>query len=319
MALGEDRGPRFSPWEAQALREHCQRFSRLGWALLAQGLSALAVQVAAVLAARWAAPQLLSDPVFLWTLSTLSVYGAGFPLFFLIAGKLPPPPEPEPKRPLGPARFFQVYLIGLALLYLSNLVTLFLLELVGMVRGEPVSNPVENIQEYPVVLNLVLGCLVAPVIEEVMFRKVLLDRLRPYGDKFAIAASALCFGLFHGNFNQIPYAAALGLVFGYVALRTGCLWQTILLHAMVNFIATGLIPLLELWGDWGEAVLGVLVMGAILLGVVFLIVRRRELRFAPGQYGLTPGRTWRLFFENPGVIVFCLFTVLEALSYMFSG
>ena len=165
------------------------------------------------------------------------------------------------------------------------------------------------------VLNLVLGCLVAPFVEEVMFRKVLLDRLRPYGDRFAVGASALCFGLFHGNFNQIPYAAALGLVFGYVALRTGCLWQTILLHAMVNFIATGLIPLLELWGDWGEELLGALILGSIFLGVVFLIVRRRELRAAPGQYGLSQGRTWRLFFENPGVIVFCLLALLESLSY----
>ena len=111
------------------------------------------------------------------------------------------------------------------------------------------------------------------------------------------------------------HAVALGLVFGYVALRTGCLWQTILLHAMVNFIATGLIPLLELWGDWGEELLGALILGSIFLGVVFLIVRRRELRAAPGQYGLSQGRTWRLFFENPGVIVFCLLALLESLSY----
>lgn len=315
MAFGEHRSPRISSWEARALREHCQHFSRLGWALFAQGASALVVQVAAVLAVQWAAPALLGNITFLWVLSTLSVYGVGFPLFVLIAGPVPTAPTTQPRRPLGPVRFFQVYLIGLALLYLSNLATLFLLELVGMVRGEAVSNPVESIQDYPVVLNLVLGCLVAPFVEEVMFRKVLLDRLRPYGDRFAVGASALCFGLFHGNFNQIPYAAALGLVFGYVALRTGCLWQTILLHAMVNFIATGLIPLLELWGDWGEELLGALILGSIFLGVVFLVVRRRELRAAPGQYGLSQGRTWRLFFENPGVIVFCLLALLESLSY----
>ena len=61
--------------------------------------------------------------------------------------------------------------------------------------------------------------------------------------------------------------------------------------------------------------MGALILGSILLGVVFLIVRRRELRAAPGQYGLSQGRTWRLFFENPGVIVFCLLALLESLSY----
>lgn len=318
MEINGGRRSRLPDWEAQKLRPHCQHFSRLGWALLVQEASPLVVQAVCMLAVRWAAPEVLWNPVFLWALSVLSVYGVGFSLFFLIAGRTPPPPE-TPRRPLGPARFFQVYLVGLALLYLSNFATLFLLEVVGTLRGEAVTNPVESIQEYPVLLNVLLGCLIAPVVEEVMFRKVLLDRLRPYGDKFAIAASALCFGLFHGNFNQLPYAVALGLVFGYVALRTGCLWQTILLHAMVNFIATGFIPLLELWGETGEEVLGVLVMGSILLGVVFLIVRRRELRFAPGQYGLTPRRTWRLFFENPGVLFFCLLALLESVSYLLTS
>lgn len=318
--MGMDAGgpPRLPDWEAQRLRAHCQRFSRMGWALFAQGASTLAVQVVCMLAFRWAAPGLLQNTVFLWILSLVSVYGVGFLAFFLIAGAESPPPK-APKQPLGPVRFLQVYLISLALLYLSNFATLFLLGLVELVRGEAITNPVESIQDYPVVLNVLLGCLVAPVAEEVMFRKILLDRLRPYGDRFAIAASALCFGLFHGNLNQIPYAVALGLVFGYVALRTGCLWQTILLHAMVNFIATGLIPLLERWGEQGEEVLGLLVLGAILLGVVFLIVRRRELWFAPGQYGLRPGRTWRLFFENPGVLFFCLLALLESISYLLTA
>ena len=56
-------------------------------------------------------------------------------------------------------------------------------------------------------------------------------------------------------------------------------------------------------------------LGSILLGVVFLAALRRELRFGPGRLGLSPGRTWRLFFENPGVIVFCLLALLESLSY----
>lgn len=311
-----DEARRMHLAEAEALRRHCQYFSGLGWALLLQCAVPLAAQMVAVLAVQWLIPELMDSMVFQWALSVLTVYGMGFPVFCLMAWRTPAPPEPTDRKPLGPIRFLQVYLIALALLYLSNIVTLSVLGLIGQLRGNSVTNPVEVIDEYPVILNLLLGCVIAPAAEEFMFRKLLLERLRPYGDRFALMASALCFGLFHGNFNQVLYAAALGLVFGYVALRTGCLWQTILLHALVNSIATGVIPLLSTLGDLGEELMSLLILGSILLGIVFLAVRRRELWFAPGQYGFTTRRTWRLFFENPGVLCFCLLVLLESVSYL---
>lgn len=314
--MDEGRENRLSAGEARVLRAHCQHFSHLGWALFAQAAVPLLIQGGAILAVRLAAPRLLGNTLFLWILSALSVYGAGFPAFCLVIGDATAAPPVRPKTPLRPLRFGQVYLIGLALLYLSNYLTLFLLWLVGLLRGEAVVNPVESMQEYPVALNLLLACVIAPLAEEMMFRRLLLDRLRPYGDRFAVIASALCFGLFHGNLNQLFYAFALGLVFAYVALRTGCLWQTILLHAMVNFISAGLLPLMEAMGDQGEALLGVLVLGSIVLGVVFLIARKRDLWFGPGESGLTEGRKWRLFFENPGVLCFCLLAAVECAIYL---
>ncbi len=307
---------RRSAEEAHALRSHCQHFSRLGWALFGQAASALTVQILAIFLTGRLAPGLMHRAVFLWGLSVLSVYGVGFPVFCAVAGSAEAPPVAAPKRPLGPARFFQAYFIGLSVLYLANSITLLLLSLAELLRGQPVTNPVDSIQNYPVGLNLLLGCVIAPITEEFMFRRLLLDRLRPYGDLFAVLASALCFGLFHGNFNQFLYAFALGAVFGYIVLRTGCLWQTIVLHAMVNVIATGVSPLLGLLGERGEQLLGTLVLGSILLGVVFLAALRRELRFGPGRLGLSPGRTWRLFFENPGMLFFCLLALLEAVSFL---
>ncbi len=299
------------------LRSHCQYFSRLGWALFAQMLSMLSVQVAAIALFGILAPPLLSDPIFLWGLSVLSTYVIGFPLFCLIIRGAPPPPRAE-GRPLGPARFLQSYVICLCVMYLTNYLTLTLMGVISLLLGETVSNPVEQMAAYPTVLNLLLGCVIAPVSEELMFRRLLLDRLRPYGDKFAVLASALCFGLFHGNLNQLFYAVAIGVVLGYAALRTGCIWQTILLHAMVNFISVGLLPLLESLGEQGVNLLAALVLGAIVLGIVFLIALRRELRFAPSAVELSRGWIWRLFFENPGVLSFCLLALALCGSYLLS-
>lgn len=300
------------------LRSHCQYFSRLGWALFAQMIAMIAVQVAASVPVGLLAPHLLREPIFLWVLSVVSVYGVGFPAFCLVLRGTSAPRRPEP-RPMEPARFLQAYVICLCLMYLANYLTLTLTGLIGLLRGEAVTNPVEQTAAYPTVLNLLLGCVIAPAAEEFMFRRLLLDRLRPYGDRFAVVASALCFGLFHGNLNQYFYAFAIGLVLGYVALRTGLIWQNILLHAMINFISVGLLPLLEALGDLGTSLLAVLVLGAIFLGIVFLAALRRELRFDPGSVSLSAGWTWRVFFENPGILCFCLLSLALCTSYLLPG
>ena len=47
---------------------------------------------------------------------------------------------------------------------------------------------------------ILTSVIIAPVMEELVFRKYLVDRLVPYGQKTAVVLSGLFFGLFHGNF-----------------------------------------------------------------------------------------------------------------------
>ena len=75
----------------------------------------------------------------------------------------------------------------------------------------------------------------APVIEELMFRGVLLKGLsEKYGVKWGIILSALLFGLFHLNWHQMLTATVVGLIYGWVATETKSVRYTILLHAMNN-------------------------------------------------------------------------------------
>ena len=297
---------------ALRLREDRERFSRLGWALMAQMAAMLAVQTALLLAAQALAPSLAHSGSFLWLVSVLSAYGAGVPAAWLVLRDTQGTP-PRPGEPLGPGRFLQTYIAGLGLMYLVNFATLALMGLIGLLRGQAVENPVDNLADYPLVLNLLLGCVIAPVCEEYLFRGLLLNRLRPYGERFAVWASALCFGLFHGNFSQFFYACAIGLVFAGVALKTGRLWQAMLLHALINFVGAVLTPLLSGLGEAGGWLLTFLVLGAMLLGALFLPALRREFTPAPGWKGLTAGESWKCFLGNPGMLCFlALFLFLSA-------
>ncbi len=300
---------------ALRLRGHRERFSRLGWALVAQMAAMLAVQTALLLAAQALAPVLVRSGVFLWLVSVLSAYGAGVPAAWLVLRGTEEAP-PQPGAPLGPGRFFRSYLAGLGLMYLVNLATLALMGLVGLLRGQTVENPVDNMADYPLVLNLLLGCVIAPVCEEYLFRGLLLNRLRPYGERFAVWASALCFGLFHGNFSQFFYACAIGVLFAGVVLKTGRLRQAMLLHALINFVGTGLIPLLSGLGEAGNWLLTLLVLAAMFVGLAFLPAMRREFSPAPGWKGLTAGEAWRCFLANPGMLCFLALFLLLAGSYL---
>ena len=300
---------------ALRLRGHRERFSRLGWALVAQMAAMLAVQTALLLAAQALAPALVRSGVFLWLVSVLSAYGAGVPAAWLVLRGTEEAP-PQPGAPLGPGRFFRSYLAGLGLMYLVNLATLALMGLVGLLRGQTVENPVDNMADYPLVLNLLLGCVIAPVCEEYLFRGLLLNRLRPYGERFAVWASALCFGLFHGNFSQFFYACAIGVLFAGVVLKTGRLRQAMLLHALINFVGTGLIPLLSGLGEAGNWLLTLLVLAAMFVGLAFLPAMRREFSPAPGWKGLTAGEAWRCFLGSPGMLCFLALFLLLAGSYL---
>lgn len=293
------------------LRPHRLWFSRLGWALFAQMSSMLAVQLLVI----YAAPDLLAHPASRWCVSVGSIYGVGTPAFCLALRHIPAPPA-GPRRPMSPWSVGKLYMTALGLVYLANYLTLAITWLIEWLPGGTVTNPVDSLAAYPTVLNLLLGCVIAPVSEEVLFRKLLLDRLRPYGDKFAILASALCFGLFHGNLSQFFYAFAVGALFAYVVLRTGCLWQTMLLHALVNGTSLILVPLLEGAGQAGQLLLSVLVAGAIAAALAVLVASRRMVQLDPGNVCLPERWKWQGFFSNPGVCLFCLLALALAAGYL---
>ncbi len=85
---------------------------------------------------------------------------------------------------------------------------------------------------------LIFSAIVAPICEELIYRKLLLGSMRPMGDTPAILVSSLIFGLAHGNFDQFAYATLSGLVFGIIAVRYKSIVPTILLHIANNLLVS---------------------------------------------------------------------------------
>lgn len=87
------------------------------------------------------------------------------------------------------------------------------------------------------VASVVTTCILAPVLEEMLFRGIVLRSfLRQYRRSYAIVGSAALFGAAHLNIYQFAVGFVLGIVSGWLYERSRSLWPCILLHAAYNSV-----------------------------------------------------------------------------------
>ncbi len=82
--------------------------------------------------------------------------------------------------------------------------------------------------------EIIFLVIVAPLGEELVFRKLLIDRSWMYGELASIIFSAVCFGIYHGNVMQLFYTTAVGILLGYLYIRSGSYFLCVLVHSIIN-------------------------------------------------------------------------------------
>ena len=86
---------------------------------------------------------------------------------------------------------------------------------------------------------IISTCVLAPLLEEFLCRGVMLRGLsRRMSAPRAILWSAAFFAIMHANPWQAIPAFIIGAFFGWIYLRTGCIWLTVALHSLNNLISS---------------------------------------------------------------------------------
>lgn len=82
--------------------------------------------------------------------------------------------------------------------------------------------------------------IMAPLVEELLFRGAIQGHLLRKGMKpvYAILIASAVFGIIHMNPVQIPFAFAIGMIFGWLYYRTGSVVPGMIGHFINNSIAT---------------------------------------------------------------------------------
>ncbi len=183
------------------------------------------------------ADEILNNPYVLWGLQVLCMYVISFPIYLLCTRGLPRPTYR--KKKLNPGEFTATFFISTAVMIFGSLIASLISFIISIATGYvPESTLDVAITGTPLWIIILVVVIIGPIFEELIFRKILLDRLSIYGDRLAIMVSAISFGLFHGNIEQFIYATGLGIVLGYLYTRTRNVKYPILMHMILNFFGT---------------------------------------------------------------------------------
>ena len=262
--------------------------------------------------------ELLSAPWINYAGLAISFYLIGFPVFYLMIKNLPEEEKRESKT-LGVFEVIKICFMSYSIVYIVNFLTNILMMLIAVIKGSEVTNPLVNMLEGSNwIWSLIFAGILSPIIEEMMFRGVMLNKLRRYGDKVAIITTAILFGLFHANFSQFFYAVALGMIFAYVALKTGTIKYSIILHIVVNIMGGVILP--AAIGDGSNIVavgcVALALLAIVIVGLVLLIKNRKNISLLDGEIKLEKGTAFKTIWVNVGMILYvviCLFSMVSIL------
>lgn len=180
----------------------------------------------------------LHETLFLVIKSMLVPYLIGLPLFLAITFKMPKE-ECKTQKSIKFSILIKYFIIqsGLGMLgfFMANIIITLT---IGSITQEM---DIKSNWIFYLVLLLIFN----PIMEELVFRKFVLERLRIHGDRFAMLTSAILFALPHMSvgFPQAIYAFILGYVWSHIVIRTGHLREAIILHAISNIIGA-ILPIL---------------------------------------------------------------------------
>lgn len=315
-------------------------FSKVGFVFLGGSLAIALVQGVAMLAVNRFFPQWMESSTGTLVVTMLIMYLLALPLMMCIV-KIIHVRAPLEQHRMTIGQWILAALMCYGITYASNLVGTALTFLIGLLKGSAVDNVLLSVisgTNLWVVFLFTVLC--APVYEEYIFRKLLVDRVAVYGEGVAVMLSGLLFGLFHGNLSQFSYAFCLGVFFGFIYVKTGRVRYTIALHMMVNFVGS-VLPLLIMkisrYDEFMEALTlfqtdmakgmaqlesvmpglflfagyALAIFGTAIAGMVLLIINYKKFRLMPGQRVIPKGKRFSVVVVNAGMILFCVFWIAQ--------
>ena len=175
----------------------------------------------------------------------------------------------------------------------------------------PVSGELSGLTLLSNVFYILLTVVVAPVMEEIVFRGMILESMKKYSPLFALIFSSVLFALAHLNLYQGLPVFGMSLAFGLVYLKTGSLAASIYMHFVNNLLAVvaSYLPGAETW-------LGILFVVFAVAGWIYFGSHFEEFKAAvKGPQSIS---YWKETFQCPSfwalTVVFAVISIALVIS-----
>ena len=235
-------------------------------------------------------------------------------------------------RPLGETKFFWLSIfgvVGAASVGVQILNTFYLPfyyagfemteEMLTIPRDDPLA---------AVLVGLYI-CVIGPILEEILFRGVILRALEPHGAITASLFSAFLFTIFHFNPLQLFTPLLMGVLAAFIVLRTHSLWPVIVAHILNNTLAMlpefFFDPSTEAYTVFGGMINTAVSVVTIILLVIFVYYYGKQFtrmcHDEPRITGISVGAKLKKAFVNPITILLLVFYVLSSIlifTYFFA-
>lgn len=284
-----------------------------GWALVVLLIAQVVFPIGIGLLLNSLAPWIVFD----MNLTMVAIYGSmyllGFPLLLLLISDIP---DRMPSRPveadlkLGLKQILALYAMLSAV---STIVVSTSYSYFGQYEVDPSDSAQELLEGTASPwLMFVLVVIVAPVMEEIVFRLLPYRKLGGYGMRYYVIWTSLAFGLFHLDLVQGVYAGIMGGIFAVVMYRTGSVKYSMLLHFLVNLTSGyGLGRLVLNAGDTALTVYSVINLIICCTGfVLFIRYLHRKFFTFKDPYEKGTLQSWRGAFVTGGYILFVALCVI---------
>lgn len=172
------------------------------------------------------------------------------------------------------------------------------------------------------IISFIATAIVPALVEEFACRGIILGSLRKFGDGFAIIVSSVIFGLIHGNFEQIPFAFLIGLILGFVTVKTGSIWLACAIHSLNNAVSVIFGYLSQLADSNIQGlVYNIYSALSLIVGIIgiYLLAKRKEdtFKLSGAQTQASEAKKHKWFFTQPVIIILTVICLIESISYFF--
>jgi uncharacterized protein len=288
----------------------------IGLSLFIMAAAILLMQIIIEFFVHYYIPKFAETDWYVWAVTALTVVGVGLPVFYSFIKRIPDSPRGE-RVHLSILQFIALFFVCVAVMYATNYFGVFINFIISIAKGEEIFNPaLDAILGSNMIIMIIYGVIIAPIVEEVIFRKLLLSKLRRFGDLPAILLSGFAFGLFHMNLSQFFYATALGILFAYIVIKTNTIRYTVLLHMMINFIGTAVAPLAtEPVNIVLVMIMGIWVIVSMTIGGLIIAFQVKKVRL---EKSAVPVEKKSVYVLNAGTILFillCLIMMVQVVLY----